>query len=107
PTPLEIAIHAGSIEAVRAALEAGAARWEAREALEVAVERNDATSASLLLAHGAWPDLAGRRWGRGGGCLHAALLLGRGVELLEVLVRGGASVAARDRDGRMPLAIAV
>lgn len=106
-TPLELAIRSGAAAAVRAALATRPPRWEAREALELAVERGDAEISRLLIEYGAWPDHAGRRWGRGGGCVHAALLLCRGVELLEVLLGAGASVSARDRDGRTPLAIAV
>src|SRR5262249_24561362 len=60
-----------------------------------------------LLAHGAQVDHAGRWWGRGGGALHAALLLGRDVAMLELILAGGASLAARDREGHTPLAIAV
>ena len=104
---LEAAVETGDVAAVRAALASGPERWVAREALEVAVERDDRETARLLLAYGAWPDHAGRRRGRQGGCLHAALLFGRGAELVEVLLAGGASVSARDRDGRTPLAIAV
>src|SRR6185436_18334138 len=106
PCPLELAIRSGNSDAVREALEARPPLWQARESLEVAVELDDAEAARLLLAYGALPDHAGRRWGRGGGCVHAALLLCRGVSLLETLLRGGASVSARDRDGRTPLAIA-
>src|SRR5262245_2909200 len=58
PGPLELAVRAGAIDAVRAALAGEPARWEAREALEVAVERDDAETARLLLAYGAWPDHA-------------------------------------------------
>ncbi len=86
---------------------ATAQRWELREALEIAIERDDRDTARILLAHGAWVDHAGRRWGRWGGALHAALLLGRDLAMLEVLLDGGASLAARDREGHTPLAIAV
>jgi ankyrin repeat protein len=81
--------------------------WELREALEIAVERGDHQTARVLLAHGAWVDHAGRRWGRWGGALHAALWLGRDGAMLEVLLDGGASLAARDLEGHSPLAIAV
>jgi ankyrin repeat protein len=95
------------VEAVRAWLASGPALWETREALERAVEGDQKEIARMLLAYGAWPDHAGRRWGRWGGCLHAALLLERDSEMIEVLFAGGAKVSARDRDGRTPLAIAV
>jgi ankyrin repeat protein len=105
--PLERAVRARDERAVKAALATKEpARWEAREALEVAVENDDREIAALLLAYGCWPDFAGRRWGRWGGCLHAALLLDRPIELIRVLLDGGASVDARDRDGRTPREIA-
>ena len=101
---LHAAVRAGA--PVTEAL-ATAQLWELREALEIAVERDDRDTARILLAHGAWVDHAGRRWGRWGGALHAALLLGRDLAMLEVLLDGGASLAARDREGHTPLAIAV
>jgi ankyrin repeat protein len=101
---LHAAVRAGA--PVTEAL-AAAQLWELREALEIAVERDDRDTARILLAHGAWVDHAGRRWGRWGGALHAALLLGRDLAMLEVLLDGGASLAARDREGHTPLAVAV
>jgi ankyrin repeat protein len=86
---------------------ATAQRWELREALEIAVERDDRDAARILLAHGAWVDHAGRQWGRGGGALHAALMLGRDAAMLAVLLDGGASLAARDREGHTAMAVAV
>jgi ankyrin repeat protein len=84
-----------------------AQRWELREALEIAVERDDRETARILLTHGAWVDHAGRRWGRWGGALHAALMLGRDHAMIEVLLDGGASLAARDMEGHTPLGLAV
>jgi ankyrin repeat protein len=81
--------------------------WELREALEIAVERDDRDAARLLLARGAWVDQAGRRWGRGGSALHAALLLGRDLAMIELLLDGGASLSVRDPQQHTPLAIAV
>ena len=101
---LHVAVRAGA--SVHEALKT-AQLWELREALEVAVERDDHETARILLAHGAWVDHAGRRWGRRGGAMHAALLLGRSVPMLEVLLDGGASIATRDIEGHTPLAIAV
>jgi len=45
--------------------------------------------------------------GRGGGALHAALWLGRDAAMLEVLLDGGASLAARDLAGHTPSRSAV
>src|SRR5215467_686369 len=97
-------VHAGApvTEALKTAQ-----RWELREALEIAVERDDRETARILLTHGAWVDHAGRRWGRWGGALHAALMLGRDHAMIEVLLDGGASLAARDMEGHTPLALAV
>lgn len=108
PSALEQAVRAHDVEAVRAALAADPPppKWIARESLEVAVEHDDRDIIRALLAYGAWPDHAGRRWGHGGGCLHAAVLLDRPRALIELLIGGGATLGARDRDGRTPLAIA-
>ncbi len=105
---LEQATRARDLDAVRAALAAvpPPPKWVARESLEVAVEHDDRDIVRALLAYGAWPDHAGRRWGRSGGCLHAAVLLDRPRALIELLLAGGATPGARDRDGRTPLAIA-
>lgn len=105
--PLHDAVRAGDAASVRGLLEGSAQRWHTREAIELAVERGDRAIAQLLLAHGAWVDFAGRQWGRGGSALHSALLLGRGAAWIELLLDGGASIAARDRDGRTALAVAV
>lgn len=105
--PLVGAALGGNLACVQALLDAGAPRWQAREALEVALERDDRELAKALLSHGCLPDEAGRWRGRDGGCLHAALSLGRDASFVELLLDGGASVATRDRDGRTPLAIAV
>jgi len=107
PAALIAAVAGGEGRCVTRVLAARPALWEAREALEIAVEADAADLAGLLLAYGAWPDHAGRAWGHHGGCLHGALMLGRGLPMLDVLLAGGATVEARDRDGRTPLAIAV
>lgn len=104
--PLHAAVRAGDAERVRAEL-ATAEPWQTREALEQAIARDDREIVRLLLdAHG-WVDVAGREFGRWGGGLHTALLLERDLAMIDTLLAGGASIAARDRDGRTPLAIAV
>lgn len=105
--PLVSAALGGSLGCVERLLAAGAPAWQAREALEVAIEHGDADMARTLLAYGCLPDRAGRWRGRNGGCLHAALALGRDAGFLRMLCDGGASVDVRDRDGRTPLSIAV
>src|SRR5262249_15215365 len=74
---------------------------------ELAIANDDRAIVRMLLADRGWVDHAGRTHGRWGGGLHAALLLGRDVAMIDELITGGASIAARDRDGRTPLAIAI
>ena len=102
---LHEAVRAGDLEAVRVALLA-APPWQTREAIELAIERDDRSIVRELCAHRGWVDVAGRSFGRWGGGLHAALLLGRDLAMIEELL-AHASITARDRDGRTPLAIAV
>ena len=104
--PLHAAVRAGDRERVRAEL-VTAERWQTREAIEEAIVRGDLEIVRMLLDARGWVDTAGREHGRWGGGLHAALLLGKDLAMIEALLAGGASVAARDRDGRTPLAIAV
>jgi ankyrin repeat protein len=105
--PLHAAVRAGDHAAVRAVLASGVEPWQTREAMEDAIARDDRETVKILLEHRAWVDVAGRANGRWGGGLHTAIWLGRDVALIEQLLAGGASIAARDRDGKTPLAIAV
>ncbi len=105
--PLHEAVRAGDLAAVRRALEHDSLPWQTREAIQDAILRDDRAIVRELLAHAGWVDTAGRAYGRWGGGLHTALLLGRDVAMIDELLAGGASVAARDRDGRTPLSIAV
>lgn len=105
--PLHAAVRDGDLAVVRDVLAVGPEPWQTREAVELAIARDDREIVRALLAHGAWVDTAGRAFGRWGGGLHAALLLARDLAMIEELLGGGASPAARDRDGRTPLAIAV
>ena len=107
PVPLHDAVRSGELAAVRAVLATEPPPWQTREAIQEAIASDRRDIVRELLAHHGWVDTAGRRFGRWGGGLHTALLLGRGIEMIEDLVRGGASIDARDRDGRTPLAIAV
>ena len=107
PPPLHEAVRARDLGAVETILAAGPPPWQTREAIELAIERDDRAIVRALCAHAGWVDTAGRAFGRWGGGLHAALLLGRDVAMIDELLAGGASIAARDRDGRTPLQIAV
>ncbi len=105
--PLTDAVVGGSIACVARVLEAKPPPWHVREALELAIEHDNAEMATLLLAYGALPDHAGRAWGQHGSCLHAAILLRRDANMLEVLLEAGVDISVPDRDGRMAYAIAV
>jgi ankyrin repeat protein len=105
--PLSAAVIGGDRACLERLLAAGAADWHRREALEVAVFHDRLEITRLLLAHGAEPSRAGRWWGHLGSALHAAILLGRGRALLEVLLDSDVDLDARDRDGRTALAVAV
>jgi len=105
--PLVSAAMGGDLKCVERLIQAKPPSWQAREALEVAIAAGDSGMAGALLTYGAHPDQAGRWAGRNGGCLHAALMLGRDTAFVELLIAGGASVKSRDRDGRSPLEVAV
>jgi len=105
--PLHDAVRAGDLVAVQAVLAAAPPPWQTREAIQDAIANDRRDIVRELLLHHGWVDTAGRQFGRWGGGLHTALLLGRGIEMIDELLRGGASVGARDRDGRTALAIAV
>jgi ankyrin repeat protein len=105
--PLSDAVIGGNPLCVRRILEAKPPTWEAREALELAILHDDLTSVQLLLAYGAEANGAGRWWGQHGSCLHSAILLGRGRELLEALLAGGVDISVRDSDRRTAYQAAV
>ncbi len=75
--------------------------WEVRGGLHAAVERNNRDAARVLLEHG--KKLGWEAWG---GHVESALLLGH-VEMIDVLLSGGAPVAYRGREGRSLLATAI
>jgi ankyrin repeat protein len=105
--PLTDAVIGRNIECVRRLLEAGPPAWERREALELAIFQDRADVCRLLLEHGAQPSAAGRWFGHQGSCLHGALLLVCGRELLEVLLASDVDITVTDRDGRTAYAVAV
>jgi ankyrin repeat protein len=101
------AVRTGDATGVAAAIAAGAPIWNRREALELAVYLGRTELAATLLAAGAWPDHAGRRFGRWGGCVHVAVWRGHDTRMIATLLDGGARPRARDVDGRTPLGVAV
>jgi ankyrin repeat protein len=107
PLALTDAVAGGDLPCLERLLAARPDSWQVREALEVAVFHDRPDMARALLEHEAHPDDAGRWWGHGGSCLHAAILLGRGRPLLDVLLAGGVDLLATDRDDRTAYAVAV
>jgi ankyrin repeat protein len=105
PLPLTDTVTGGSLACLERMLAAGPEPWTVREALEVAVHEDRADMVKLLLAGGE-PSKAGRWWGHGGSCLHAAILLGRGADMLETLLASDVDLAATDRDGRTAYQVA-
>ena len=75
--------------------------WQVRNGLHAAVERNDLVAARMLLAHG-----MRHSWAAWGGHIENAILLGH-VEMMDVLISGGAPVTYRGNDGRSLLATAL
>ena len=61
----------------------------------------------LLLAAGADPNWTMGSMGFDGNCLHEAIMLGRDVDTLQALLTAGAQLDFLDRDGRVPLQLAV
>ena len=61
----------------------------------------------LLLAAGADPNWTMGSRGFDGNCLHEAIMLGRDVGTVQALLAAGAQVDFLDRDGRVPLQLAV
>ena len=106
PIPLTEAVVGGSVACLERLLAARPDTWQTREALEIAVFHDRADMTERLLRYGAEPSFAGRWWGNGGSCLHAAILLERPRRLLELLLTTDVDVARRDRDGRTAYAIA-
>jgi len=107
PIPLTDAVAGGDLGCLERLLAAGPTMWEAREALEVAVFHDRPDMATRLLEYGAQPEAAGRWWGNGGSCLHAAILLRRPKSMLDVLLSSGVDVGKRDSEGRTAYAVAI
>jgi hypothetical protein len=76
------------------------------EDLEVAIFRERPDMAGRLLEYGAQPTAAGRWWGYGRSCLHAAILLRRTRELLEVLLASDVDIGMLGVPMRWPCASA-
>jgi Ankyrin repeats (3 copies) len=107
PIPLTDAVSGGNLACLERLLAARPDAWQAREALEVAIFHDRRDMARRLVDYGAQPTVAGRWWGHHGSCLHAAILLRRTKELLEVLLASDVDISKRDRDGRTAYAVAV
>jgi ankyrin repeat protein len=107
PIPLTDAVSGGNLACLERLLAAQPDAWQAREALETAVFHDRSDMAKILVEYGAQPNAAGRWWGYGGSCLHAAILLRRGKEMLRVLLASDVETAKRDPGGRTAYAVAV
>jgi ankyrin repeat protein len=107
PMPARSAVLGGNLRCLELVLDAQPELWQLRDDLETAILRNELAMAELLIARGAAVNHAGREFGHFGGALHSALWLESGTEMLSVLLRGGADIEGRDRDGRTPLAVAL
>jgi ankyrin repeat protein len=107
PIPLTDAVAGGNRACVERLLAARPDTWQTREALEVAIFHDRADMARQLLEYGALPSAAGRWWGHGGNCLHAAILLRRTRELFELLLASDVDISKCDRDGRTAYAVAL
>ena len=106
-TPLALAIEAGNVGAVRALLEAGSdpearGKYDCRVLYQAAgADKNAEKMVKLLLNYGA--DAAGGVGSRT--ALHAAADKGH-TEVARILVRNGAKVNAKCRQGQTPLFVA-
>jgi len=98
---LDAAIAGGNRGCLQRMLAAKPHWWEVRGGLHAAVERNDLEAARVLLDHGKRLG-----WETAGEHVERALLLGH-VEMIEVLITGGAPLTCRGREGRSLLATAV
>ena len=101
------AVRHGDRESLEALLAARPPQWHVCHALPQILRYDDDALTRRLLEAGGDPNWTMGAWGFGGNCLHEAMVLGVGPAVVGALLKHGAQVAFRDRDGRTPLALAV
>ena len=104
------AVRCRDVESVQLLIEHEPPFWHICHALPQALHFADDVGDAmvrLLLAAGADPNWTMGSMGFDGNCLHEAIMLGRNVGTVQALLGGGAQVDFLDRDGRVPLQLAV
>ncbi|MDE0421751.1 MAG: ankyrin repeat domain-containing protein [Gammaproteobacteria bacterium] len=94
------------IESLAILLAANPPLWHACHALPHCLAFDDIKFVRLLLDHNADPNWTMGTWGFKGNCLHEAVVLDTGFDVVEALLAMGADVHFPDRGGRTPLAVA-
>ena len=104
------AVRCRDVESLQLLVEHEPPFWHICHALPQALHFADEAGEAmvrLLLAAGADPNWTMGSMGFDGNCLHEAIMLGRDVDTVQALLTAGAQVAFVDRDGRVPLQLAV
>ena len=104
------AVRCRDVESLQLLVEHEPPFWHICHALPQALHFADEVGEAmvrLLLAAGADPNWTMGSMGFDGNCLHEAIMLGRDVDTLQALLTAGAQVDFLDRDGRVPLQLAV
>lgn len=104
------AVRCRDVESLQLLVEHEPPFWHICHALPQALHFADEVGdemVRLLLAAGADPNWTMGSMGFDGNCLHEAIMLGRDVGTLQALLTAGAQVDFLDRDGRVPLQLAV
>lgn len=104
------AVRCPDVESLQLLVEHEPPFWHICHALPQALHFADEVGNAmvrLLLAAGADPNWTMGSMGFDGNCLHEAIMLGRDVDPVRALLAAGAQVDFLDRDGRMPLQLAV
>ena len=94
------------IESLAILLAANPPLWHACHALPHCLAFDDVKFVRLLLDHDADPNWTMGTWGFKGNCLHEAVVLDTGFDVVEALLAKGADVHFPDRGGRTSLAVA-
>ena len=104
------AVRCRDVESLQLLIEHEPPFWHICHALPQALHFADAVGDEMvrvLLAAGADTNWTMGSMGFDGNCLHEAVMLGRDVGTVQALLTAGAQVDFLDRDGRVPLQLAV